>query len=191
MRLFIALNLPAELRARIATDVLAPLRAQLPGVRWVREETMHITLAFLGERSAAAAHEAHAAVQKIAASRHPFGVSLTGLGVFPSPARPRVVWLGLADAAPMHELYGALGRDRVRLELPAEERAYHPHVTLGRVPPHAGREVSARLAPALSAVQFEALVTFSSLDLMHSELTPKGPRYTTLLAALLTRLEDI
>ena len=190
MRLFIALNLPAELRARVATDVLEPLRADLPSIRWVREETLHITLAFLGERSEAGAHEARAVVQKIAALYHPFRVFLTGLGVFPSPARPRVVWLGLADPVPVHGLYGALEHERARLGMPAEERTYHPHVTLGRVPPRAGREVSARLASTLSAVQLEAPVTFSSLDLMRSELTPKGPRYTTLLAAPFTPLED-
>ena len=190
MRLFIALNLPAELRARIADDVLTPLRAQLPGVRWVREETLHITLAFLGERGEAEAREAHAVVQEVAASHDPFRVSLTGLGVFPSPARPRVVCLGLADPAAVHELYRDLERERARLGIPVEERAYHPHVTLGRVPPHSGREVRDTLAPALKAVQFEAPVTFSSLDLMRSELTPKGPRYTVMLVAPLTRPED-
>ena len=50
MRLFIALNLPGELKARLAAEVLGPLRARLPGVRWVREETLHVTLLFLGER---------------------------------------------------------------------------------------------------------------------------------------------
>lgn len=62
VRLFIALNLTAELRARIATNVLTPLRAQLPGVRWVREEMLHVTLAFLGELGEAEVREAHTVV---------------------------------------------------------------------------------------------------------------------------------
>ncbi|CAA9578887.1 MAG: 2'-5' RNA ligase [uncultured Truepera sp.] len=187
MRLFIALNLPTELRACIATDVLAPLRAQLPNVRWVDKETLHITLAFLGERSEAEAREAHTVVHEMAATQELFKVSLTGLGVFPSPARPRVVWLGLTDSAPVHALYRVFKRKRARLGVLAEERrAYHPHVTLGRVPPYAGGEARDILVPALAKLEFEAPVTFRSLDLMSSELTPKGARYTVLLAAPLT-----
>lgn len=186
MRLFIALNLPPELRARIAAEVLAPLRARVPGVRWVREETLHVTLAFLGERSEADAREAHAAVREVAATQRPFHVSLTGLGTFPSPARPRVVWLGLADPTPVHEVYRVLEDKRSQLGIPAEGRTYHPHVTLGRVPPHAGREVRNTLVPALGAVKSEVPVTFRSLDLMSSALTPQGARYTVLLAASFT-----
>lgn len=86
MRLFIALNLPAELRRRVAADVLAPLRRQLPSVRWVREETLHVTLLFLGERNEAEAHEARAVVREVAAKHKPFEVFLGGLGVFPGPS---------------------------------------------------------------------------------------------------------
>ena len=191
LRLFIALNLTAELRARIATDVLTPLRAQLPDVRWVREETLHITLAFLGELSKAEAREAHVVMHEIAASQAPFSLSLTGLGVFPSPARPRVIWLGLADPTPVHKLYRVFEHKRSRLGIPAEGRTYHPHVTLGRLQPHAGREVRDTLAPALAPLEFEATVAFRSLDLMRSELTPKGARYTVLLASPLTLQEHV
>jgi len=186
VRLFIALNLPPELWARITAEVLAPLRARVPGVRWVREETLHVTLAFLGERSEADAREAHAVVREVAATQRPFHVSLTGLGIFPGPARPRVVWLGLADPTPVHEVYRVLEDKRARLGIPAEGRAYHPHATLGRVPSHAGREVHDTLVRALGAVKFEVPVTFRSLDLMSSALTPRGARYTVLLAAPFT-----
>lgn len=183
MRLFIALNLPAELRSRIATDVLEPLQAQLPGVRWVREETLHVTLLFLGECGRAVLHEVQAVVREVAAARKPVEVSLSGLGAFPNPERPRVVWLGLGDPAPVQELHRALEREHTRLGLPLKGRTYHPHVTLARVPQKAGYEVGDTLAPTLTTVQFEAPVTFSSVDLMSSELTPRGPRYTALLTA--------
>jgi 2'-5' RNA ligase len=190
VRLFIALNLPAEVRSRIATDVLKPLRAQLPGVRWVREETLHVTLLFLGKRSEAEAHQAQGVVREVAAARKPVEVSLSGLGAFPSPARPRVVWLGLVDPAPVQELHRALERERARLGLPLESCAFYPHVTLGRVPQKAGYEVGETLAPMLTTVQFKAPVTFSSVDLMSSELIPRGPRYTALLTAPLGCCEE-
>lgn len=179
VRLFIALNLPAEVRSRVATEVITPLQAQLPGVRWVREETLHLTLLFLGERDEARMRE----VREVADGCQPFGVSLCGLGAFPIRARPRVVWFGIAEPVPVKALFGSLERERERLGAPAEGRPYTPHLTLNRVPPYAQRVVQAALAPALAAVRFKAAVTFTSLDLMHSELTPWGPRYTALLSA--------
>jgi RNA 2',3'-cyclic 3'-phosphodiesterase len=183
VRLFIALNLPTEVRSRVAAEVIAPLQALLPGVRWVREETLHLTLLFLGERDEAGMREARAVVLEVAADCQPFRVSLCGLGAFPTRARPRVVWLGVAEPAPVRALSGVLERERERLGAPAEGRPYTPHLTLGRVPPHAQGAVQAALAPALAAVRFEAAVTFTSLDLVRSELTPQGPRYTVLLSA--------
>ena len=189
MRLFVALNLPPDVRERIAREVLDPLRARLRGVRWVRDEMLHVTLAFLGERNEAEAREAHSVVREVAASRGPIQVTLSGLGAFPDAARPRVLWLGLADPNPVRELHRVFERERARLGVPAEGRAYHPHVTLGRVQPNAEAQAGEGLAEALAAVNFEATATLGSLDLMRSELGPAGPRYTTLLAAPLSRPE--
>jgi 2'-5' RNA ligase len=189
VRLFVALNLPDPIRERIAEEVLAPLRARLPKLRWTEPGSLHVTLAFLGERSDAEAREAHVVVREVAAARTPVAVTLRGLGVFPNAAKPRVLWLGLADPNPVRELHRAFERERARLGVPAEGRAYHPHVTLGRVPPNAEPAACEDLAAALAGIDFEASATLGSLDLMRSELAAVGPRYTTLLAAPLTRTE--
>ena len=189
MRLFVALNIPDEVRARVASEVLAPLMERLPQVRWVRAETLHVTLAFLGERSDAEAREAHVVVQEVAGARGPVRATLTGLGVFPAADRPRVLWLGLADPGPVRDLHRIFERERARLGVPAEGRAYHPHVTLGRVLAPADPGLRAALPQALEEIRFEASATLASLDLMRSEQTAAGSRYTTLLAAPLSRPE--
>jgi 2'-5' RNA ligase len=189
VRLFVALNLPQDVRERIAREVIDPLRERVRGVRWVREDMLHATLAFLGERNEAEAREAHAVVREVAASRGPIHVTLSGLGVFPNAARPRVIWLGLADPNPVRELHRVFERERARLGVPAEGRAYHPHVTLGRVAPNGEAAAGEGLESALAGVSFEATVTLASLDLMRSEVGPAGPRYATLLAAPLSRTE--
>jgi 2'-5' RNA ligase len=189
VRLFVALNIPDEVRQRIDAEVLAPLRDRLPKVRWVRPEMLHVTLAFLGERSEAEAREAHLVVQEVASARRPVRATLTGLGAFPDAARPRVLWLGLADPGPVRDLHRIFERERARLGVPAEGRAYHPHVTLGRVLAPADPVLLQALPGALSEIPFEATVSLASLDLMRSEQTPAGPRYTTLLAAPLSRTE--
>lgn len=182
MRLFVALNLPDDVRARIDAELLEPLRNTTRGVRWVMPEMLHVTLAFLGERSEAEAREAARVVEELAHGRAPLQVSLRGLGAFPSVGRPRVVWLGLDDPAGVRQLHRAFERERARLGVPAEGRAYHPHVTLGRVP---GESPSLRdaLAPERPVHRFQANVTLRSVDLMRSDMTPAGLHYTVLTAA--------
>lgn len=189
MRLFVALNLPDALRERIDAEVLAPLREQVPAVRWLRPAFLHVTLAFLGERSDAEERNAEGVVHEIADGRGPLAVTLRGLGVFPSPDRPRVVWMGVADPTPVRALHRAFERERARLGLPAEGRAYHPHVTLGRVPRDISADARTALVQALETVQFEAATTLRSVDLMRSEPTPAGARYTALAVAPLNAPE--
>ena len=172
--------MPAEPRARIATNLLTPLRALLPDVRWVQEETLHVTLLFLGERTQVEAEEAKVVVREVAATCEPFTASLGGLGVFPNPARPRVVWLGL-NSAPILDLHRALGQERARLGAAPEHRAFSPHITLGRISPRVKPIMPDALNSALAGVRGTAPVAFRSLDLMQSKLTPGGPRYTPLL----------
>ena len=185
MRLFIALNFSRDLRERIATDVLTPLRTLLPDVRWVQAETLHVTLLFLEKRSHAEAEEAKAVLQKVAVLQEPFTASLTGLGVFPNPARPRVLWLGVESAAIL-ELHRVLRREHARLGTPLEERAFSPHITLGRVPPRAKAPAPRALTQALFELHFTAPVRFGSVELMKSELAPRRPHYTVLFTAPLS-----
>lgn len=180
MRLFVALNLPGAARERIATELLSPLAEQVPGVRWVLADTLHVTLAFLGERTEAEARDAERMLRELADGRAAPTVTLRGLGVFPDVEQPRVVWLGIEKPADVRTLHRAFERERARLGLAAEGRAYHPHVTLGRVPPEIAPTAAAPLAKALERSEFEMKVQLASLDLMVSELTPAGPRYTVL-----------
>src|SRR5438105_7084908 len=131
MRLFFALQLPDDVKQRLRT--VAP-----------RVEHLHFTLAFLGETErvddAAAAGEA---VRELAA----FELAIGGAGAFPSPARPRVLWLGAMAGAPQlcavaDKLRGAL-RER---DFPLEDRPFTPHLTLARVKPGKEREARGVLA---------------------------------------------
>lgn len=182
MRLFVALNLPDEVRTRIDAELLEPLRASTRGMKWVRPDMLHVTLAFLGERSEVEAREAARVVEELAGSRAPLEVTLSGLGAFPSIDRPRVVWLGLEDPTGVRQLHRAFERERARLGVPAEGRAYHPHVTLGRVQGAPG-SLSAVLAQGLPIHDFRAGVTLGSIDLMRSESTAGALRYTVLTSA--------
>ena len=190
VRVFVALNLDDALRARIETELLEPLREMVPGVRWTPRENLHVTLAFLGDRSPQEVRDVEHVLRDVAADRTAFDVRLSGLGVFPNASKPRVVWLGLEDPSYVRALHRSFERERGRLGVAAEGRAYHPHVTLGRVTGAGDGPTRAGLARALSTVNFEATVRLTSVDLMQSDLTPAGSRYTRLVAIPLEPPEE-
>lgn len=182
LRLFAAVELSDDAR-RAAAAHAARLRAsQPPGVRvgWEREEKLHLTLKFFGGVEPERAGALSDALARTAADARPLSLSLEAAGVFPTPARPAVLWLGLSDTA------GELARLHARLEdacaaagFPRERRPFSPHVTLARV--RAATRETRQLARrhielAFAPVAFEV----SEIVLMSSRLGPGGSVYTPL-----------
>lgn len=148
-------------------------------VKWVPAHQFHFTLKFLGEIEESAAAGALEAVQRAAAGAAPLRASLCGLGCFPGPARPSVLWAGLAEGA---EQLGALAA-RVERELalagfPPERRPFKPHLTLGRVREGAFIPRSAQEALARGERQEFGRFGVERVVLMKSDLTPRGPIYS-------------
>ena len=177
LRLFWALEIGAAARAR-AADVAAALRGQPGGssVRWVREESLHVTLRFLGAtdpaRVADLEREVGAATRGIA----PFRASLAGAVLFPSPRRPRVVALALEPEAELGELAARVERGTVAAGFAAEPRAFRAHLTLGRA--RDSRRV--RLAVTASVTAHGDVWDVTETVLFRSDLAPGGARYTPL-----------
>ena len=124
----------------------------------------------------------HKAVQRHAV----FDISIAGLGAFPSPARPRVLWAGLREGGDaLGALAEAVDVAVARLGFAREDRAFSPHVTLARV--REPRRTPA-LAEALAAGQTQAFgrVSVREATLMRSDLSPRGARYTPLASAPLS-----
>ena len=177
MRLFIALNLPDEVRTALHESA-APLRDAAPrGVAWVRPDGLHLTLKFLGEVEEPRVADVDAALRRVAASHAAVRVVIGGVGAFPSLARPRVVWAGV-DASPrlellQHDVEAACAT----LGFEVEGRAFRPHVTLGRVRPEASVETLRALALAAGRCEVAADEMVPTLDLMASTLVPGGARH--------------
>jgi 2'-5' RNA ligase len=130
-RLFIAVDLPAGLRAE-----LGGLRGEEPALgralRWARPEGLHITLRFLGDVSPERRDELIAALRALPPPA-PFELRCEGLGTFGSLARPRVLWAGVGgDLDAMRGLQAAVEGVCEALGWPREGRPYSPHVTLAR-----------------------------------------------------------
>ncbi|NTV62244.1 MAG: RNA 2',3'-cyclic phosphodiesterase [Oscillochloris sp.] len=180
MRLFIAIDLPAPVRAALA-EVQARLRRHDLAVRWAAIEGMHLTLQFLGETEAQLLPDLRAALARIPPPS--FTLRLSGLGTFPNPTRPRVLWVGLGnDLAPLDELQQAVLDATRPLGFAPEARAFSPHLTLGRTRQEAS---SAQIQAIASAVHNTAppVATIWLADqarLFQSTSTPNGMVYTIL-----------
>ncbi len=139
-RLFVGVPLPDSVRdevGRLVERVRASAAEEAGGdgreVRWVRIEGLHLTLRFLGPTLDERRPAVEAAIRTAAARARPFPIRIAGGGAFPSPARPRVLWLGVTDGA---EQLAALAEDLAvalaELGWPPEERPFRAHLTLAR-----------------------------------------------------------
>jgi 2'-5' RNA ligase len=132
-RLFFAIDLPADLRATLERTVEA---MSLPpaDVRLVRGGNLHITLKFLGDVAPAMVDPIVVAARRAVARTPSFDLTVEGVGVYPNDQDPKVFWFGAGgevDAA--RRLETALSAVLEPLGFPPDERAYTPHLTIGRV----------------------------------------------------------
>ncbi len=182
MRLFVAINFPAELRQRL-WRAAAPLRQAGFPVRWVEPEELHLTLKFLGEVAPAREGELIAGLQAAVRGVKPFTLPVGGFGVFPSSSRPRVLWAGCEPLPALEWLQHRVEQEMEQLGFPLEGRAFHPHLTLGRVRRDARPADFRHLEDRLQALAFAEEALVQSVDLMQSRLSPSGAHYTMRHAA--------
>jgi 2'-5' RNA ligase len=185
VRLFVALNFPDAVREALHAAT-APLREAVPrGVAWVRSEALHLTLKFLGDVEDARVPAIAEALAQVASRHVEPRLLMSGVGAFPSLARPRVVWAGI-EATPRLELVQHdLEASCATLGFEVEGRAFRPHVTLGRVRDASGGPASRAPAAALGTSLADAAarcrvaedVVVPTLDLMRSTLMPGGARH--------------
>jgi 2'-5' RNA ligase len=183
LRLFVAIALPDAWRRYLA-DRQAALERLAPGyARWVAPALMHLTLVFLGEVPASVLPTIQDAVAAGTADQPSFPLSLGRLGHFGGGV-PRVLWVeARAPGRQLDALHSALGEALAAHAVPFDRKPLVPHLTLGRArrdaAPAAGRALAGRL-PSLQAPPPPAPFSVGALSLMRSELSPRGPRYTSL-----------
>ena len=177
MRLFVAIEIPTDIRERFA-NFLSELRAIAPKVKWVRPENLHVTLKFLGPTDPAKLAAIKDSLGNVR-SPQPASLDLRGLGFFPNERRPRVFWAGLHPSSNLATLATDIDKASFELGFPLENRAFAPHLTLARLDPpklpsnllEATRERCDRSFGSFTAREFH---------LIESKLKPTGAEYTKL-----------
>lgn len=177
-RTFIGVDIGDAIRASAAA-LQKELSKGGAGVKWAAPEAMHVTLLFLGEVDDRELHAVCRAVKGVAATEPPFALRVAGVGAFPTPRRPKVVWAGMTEGAePLRRLYTALEEQMLELGCyRKEERGYTPHLTLGRVKGDADPAALAAEIPKRAAWD-GGRTTVDEVLVFGSELTRDGPVYT-------------
>jgi RNA 2',3'-cyclic 3'-phosphodiesterase len=190
MRLFIALEIDAAIRERIAR-FMEGVRNFVPDARWVKEESLHVTLKFIGEQPEEKVETIKTALTTVAAGTSE--IQFRGYGFFPTPKSARVFWVGMEWGPELGALAAAIEAKMSALDIPREERKFSPHLTLARAgggsgsprrlrndaPNRAFAHLQAKLAKLPSVPEFGSM-TAHEFFLYQSQLSPKGSRYTKL-----------
>ena len=180
IRSFLAIDPPEEIRREIGR-IQNRLKKMVRGdVRWVRPESIHLTLKFFGDIRPEVIESLSAVTGRAAAEVGPFKLAIGGTGVFPDMNRPRVIWLGMdGEVEGLASFQMGLERALAEIGFPAEARSFRPHLTLGRIRSPKG---PSGLAGALEQAKTDAVATFTAtgLCMFKSDLTPRGAVYTRL-----------
>ena len=173
MRIFIALDIPAEVRSHLA-EYMERARLLAPEARWARVEGLHVTLKFIGHVDDASVEKIKTVLAPIKTS--PFVVKFTGVGFFPNPNAGRVFWAGVEGGDSLPQLASTIDAAMEKLGIPRETKPYHPHLTLART--------SSRPLRALKPLQDEppqfGTMTAREFFLYQSQPQKGGSKYTKL-----------
>ena len=182
MRLFVAMEIPLEVRDRFAA-LINELRAADSSfsknrARWVRPENLHVTLKFIGHVDGGKVDVIRAALAEVRFD-DPVEMQFRGLGFFPNGKRPRVFWAGMEASPNLAPLAAEVDARLTRLRISSETREFAPHLTLARFDPPGISDGLSAAAKANVAREFGAART-GEFHLFESKTRPSGAEYIRL-----------
>ena len=183
IRAFIAVEIGDEMQRALAeAQTRLKQRLYFSSLRWTAPTGIHITLKFLGDVLPSKLDAIKTALEGIANQHTEFHLSAEDLGVFPSPTRPAVLWVGLqGELTQLHRLRDDVERVIAPLGFPTERRPFSPHLTLARIKEPSAAEVTAlREVLRHDPVGLLGEIGVSELVLIRSDLAPSGAKYTRL-----------
>jgi 2'-5' RNA ligase len=188
MRVFVGLDISDAIRNAIAR-YMDGLR-NFADVRWVRPESFHVTLKFIGEQKP---EHVEAIKQELATVKaKSIEIIFRQTGFFPNAKHPRVFWVGIHASDALPNLAAAVDQAVSRTGVPRETNAYSPHLTLARAGsgrPHnrPGDRADSALRRLVDILQPLSPPDFGTMTahefyLYESKLSPSGARYGKLQA---------
>ena len=177
MRVFVALDIPDEVRRAIA-NLIRRLEKTCRGARWVRPESIHVTLKFIGEASDEQVERIRESLAGVRSATQ-VEINFRGTGFFPSANRPRVFWAGIEASSNLAELAAETERRMEKLGIARESRPFKPHLTLARFDSTEGVSKLVAAVAAEGSLEF-GRGSWREFHLYQSQLKPGGAVYTRL-----------
>ena len=179
IRSFLAIELPTKIAEKLQ-KLQEDLKTSDADVRWGNPKSIHLTLKFFGNIEESQIDSILQSIEIPVQSSQPFWVSARGMGAFPHPKNPRVIWVGLVEGKEeLIQFQKQLEASLEKVGFQTEDRSFHPHLTLGRVRSSRGK---GSLASKIEKYREEDIGTFQveGVTLFQSDLKPSGPVYTPL-----------
>jgi len=185
MRIFVALDLDPIIRERVS-KFLDGVREFAPDARWVRAESLHVTLKFIGEQAPEQVEALKIALLRV--TLPPFELAFRGVGFFPNPKAARVFWIGIEAGPELNTLAARVDEACCALNIPREHHPFSPHLTLARgASGSPRRQKDDRPNPRLKLLQEKlaalprpefGTMTAREFFLYRSQLSSEGSQYT-------------
>lgn len=178
IRSFIAFDIENESVLKRISGLQNLLTKTGADLKLVEPKNIHITLRFLGNITMLMAEKIFEEIKKTRFT--PFDVKLQGLGAFPNTRFPRVVWAGITEGSKeLRDIFDQLEPRLRTLGFAPDLKGFSPHLTIARVKSGRGKGELAKFIENNAAYDF-GIVRAECLRLKRSDLTPKGPIYSTL-----------
>lgn len=179
IRCFVAVEIPESIQA-LMRPVQTHLQSQIrKGTSWTKQGNFHLTLKFLGDVRPEAINDVSEAIQRVTDTYSPFSIAFGGIGAFPNPVRPRVIWMGIKQgASTLSRLAKAVNLELVDLGFSIENR-FHPHLTLARLRTATNLEPLKNILRKYDTINGGSMCV-KEIALMQSQLHPNGAIYTPL-----------
>jgi 2'-5' RNA ligase len=178
IRSFFSFDIEDQTIIRRLTEAQGMLASTGANLKMVKPQNIHLTVRFLGDISPSMVDAIHEEMKQL--SLTPFTVELTGLGAFPKLNYPRVVWAGIRKGADeLKDVFGQLEPRLRGLGFKPDHKGFSPHLTIARVRNGRNKAQLIKLIRELENREF-GVVKAECLRLKKSDLTPKGPIYSTL-----------
>lgn len=179
IRAFIAIPIPDIIASNIHKLQLS-LQKSSAEVRWVSAYNYHLTIKFLGDITTSQINDVKEAIYCGIMNLKPFSLNFSGVGGFPNDNKPRVIWVGtLQGKNDVMTLQNQIDTQLHKLGFELDSKQFFPHLTIGRIKkPNSNRSLRVLMEEKKGYVS--PAFSVSSISLFKSELTPKGPIYTSL-----------
>jgi len=178
IRSFVAFDIDSESVLKRMTEVQGLLVKTGADLKVVEPKNVHITLRFLGNITTSTAAKILEGMKKVQFA--PFDVKICGVGAFPNARYPRVVWAGITEGVDqLRSIFNQLEPSLRSLGFAPDPKGFSPHLTIARVRSGRNKAELARFISDNEGYDF-GVVRAACLRLKKSDLTPKGPIYSTL-----------